>query len=390
VLLLALIGLPVLTRACASTCSYRSFFPVETCHPRTRHILSQLLVNEEAQFFVFGSDGYNYAPMISLHTHSDHWLRARRLMTVMRLAPILLLGLLLAACASAAPTPDPDGPVLTGFDALPKNLATAVLTATPNAPQLTGTATAENRTPTAGSPRPVTWTPSPTSRVGVFMGASTFSAGSLLPTGTRPIPQVTLPPLPGTRAVPPPPGVAAQPGTLLPGVPPAALNCAAPARAPFAAAAQSSSVAGRLGCPKGEPFAVQMAAQSFQNGFMFWRSSKEIYVIATGALKAGAATDTYWRVPDNWNDAIPASDSNLTPPPGLFQPIRGFGYVWRTNQTFRDRLGWALSEEQAFEARWQDFERGVMLTTHSGQVIALLPTDTTGATGIHFGLLPAS
>ena len=47
------------------------------------------------------------------------------------------LGLLIAAmitlagCASATPTPDPDGPILTGFNKLNKSLATDISLANP-------------------------------------------------------------------------------------------------------------------------------------------------------------------------------------------------------------------------------------------------------------------
>jgi hypothetical protein len=41
------------------------------------------------------------------------------------------------------------------------------------------------------------------------------------------------------------------------------------------------------------------------------------------------------------------------PPPGLYQPIRGFGKLWRTHPEVRDRLGWATAPEQGFYTQWQ-------------------------------------
>ena len=36
------------------------------------------------------------------------------------------------------------------------------------------------------------------------------------------------------------------------------------------------------------------------------------------------------------------------PPAGLYQPVRGFGLVWREETGVRDRLGWALGEEAGY------------------------------------------
>src|SRR5258708_1944671 len=103
---------------------------------------------------------------------------------------------LLAGCTAAPPAPDPNGPVLVGFDTLPKSLVTVGYTATPNAPQVQ--ATRDSHRPTNTLPPP-TFTATPTPFVGIFMGASTYSAGSLLPTGTRPVAVVTVAPQPGTK-----------------------------------------------------------------------------------------------------------------------------------------------------------------------------------------------
>ena len=132
-----------------------------------------------------------------------------------------------------------------------------------------------------------------------------------------------------------------------------------------------------------------MVAQPFQTGFMFWRDTHEIYVVSTAGIQKGAQTDTFWRVPDNWNESLPANDPALAAPAGLLQPVRGFGYVWRGNPAFRNSLGWALAAEQPYDSTWQDFEHGWMMTTNSGTVLAMIPLDGPPATtGIHFGALP--
>src|SRR3954467_6288694 len=98
---------------------------------------------------------------------------------------VMLCGAIVTGCSSATPTADPDGPVLTGFDSLPKSLATIVLSPTPNAPQ--AQATLDSLHPT-NTQRPPTFTPTPTVFGGIFMGQPTFSQNSLLPAGTRPAP----------------------------------------------------------------------------------------------------------------------------------------------------------------------------------------------------------
>lgn len=44
---------------------------------------------------------------------------------------------------------------------------------------------------------------------------------------------------------------------------------------------------------------------------------------------------------DTFVEGEPESDPTIVPPAGLYQPIRGFGKLWWTNASVRDRLGWA-------------------------------------------------
>lgn len=46
------------------------------------------------------------------------------------------------------------------------------------------------------------------------------------------------------------------------------------------------------------------------------------------------------------------SDPTIVPPPGLYQPVRGFGVAWRDEQIpagygelVQERLGWAINPE---------------------------------------------
>jgi hypothetical protein len=305
---------------------------------------------------------------------------------------LLLILAMLAGCTNAAPTTNPDGPILTGFDALPKSLATVFLSPTPNMPQAQATLDSNRPTPTLPPP---TFTATPTPYVGIFMGNPTFSALGIFPTGTRAVLVITVPPQTATRAAilaataaaanPVNPGstaVAVNPGVS--GVP---LTCSVQPAGPFINASKNVAVQQKLGCPTGEPFNVTLVAQPFQTGFMIWRDTKQIYAISTAGLQKGAATDTFWRVPDNWNESLPADDPSQVPPGGLLQPIRGFGYAWRSNTTIRNSLGWALATEVPYQSTWQDFQNGWMMTDNNGSVLALSPLDGAGTTGIHFGAM---
>jgi len=80
---------------------------------------------------------------------------------------------------------------------------------------------------------------------------------------------------------------------------------------------------------------------------------------------------------DTWSPDEPESDPSIVPPEGLYQPIRGFGKVWRTQPGVREQLGWALAPEQGFDGAYQHGwapRYGWMtayLRTADGQVIRL-------------------
>ena len=303
---------------------------------------------------------------------------------IKRLAFFLSL-IFLAACSSPPPTQDPNGPILGGIDNLPKDLATVYLSPTPNIAEIQATQASQV---TALPIAPPTNTATPTPYLGLFIGAT----GSPIPdtglrTATRGPLVVTLTLGPGTKAAVFVPPVSGNPGNPPPVSGGGTSNCAVQPAPEFANASKNAAVQARLGCPTAAPFSTSLVIESFQTGFMIWRDTKEIYVISTAALQKGAATDTFWRFPDNWNDSIPPSDPNLVPPTGLIQPIRGFGYVWRSNANVRNGLGWATANEQPYQATWQVFEHGWMMTG-TGVVFALVPIDgPPPTTGIHFGPL---
>jgi hypothetical protein len=97
-------------------------------------------------------------------------------------------------------------------------------------------------------------------------------------------------------------------------------------------------------CPTA-PLISLAAEQHFEGGTMIWVEAEDtIYV-----LYAGEGMVSPWnRFEDTWDESQRDRDPEIAPPPGLMQPIRGFGLVWREQPTVRDSLGWAIDNEKGF------------------------------------------
>ncbi len=97
-------------------------------------------------------------------------------------------------------------------------------------------------------------------------------------------------------------------------------------------------------CPT-EPLVSWAAEQPFEGGTMIWvEQENAIYV-----LYRGERVSSRWQwYHDRWDMSQPAEDPDLEPPPGLQQPRRGFGLVWRSYPEVREGLGWATGDEVGF------------------------------------------
>ena len=71
----------------------------------------------------------------------------------------------------------------------------------------------------------------------------------------------------------------------------------------------------------------------------------------------------WFETPPSWHwDGSYPSGMGLYPPSDLYEPIRGFGYIWRNYLGAEEGpLGWATDEEKGFCLKVQPFELGVML-----------------------------
>jgi hypothetical protein len=98
---------------------------------------------------------------------------------------------------------------------------------------------------------------------------------------------------------------------------------------------------------------------------MFWRAD----TVAIYALHQDGAWLGY---ADTWQEGEPDHDPGLAPPEGLYQPVRGFGKVWRESLGGATaRIGWATAEERGGPALVQPFGNGTLLKAPDEGVYAL-------------------
>lgn len=125
-------------------------------------------------------------------------------------------------------------------------------------------------------------------------------------------------------------------------------------------------------CPGAPSQLSVQAEQTFERGRMVWVAGQDrIYVVFEDGL-----IPTWAQYPDNFVEGDLELDETLVAPPGLQQPVRGFGLVWRSNPRVQDRLGWATTPEISFEGMFQatSVELSVAtlyLRTRDGGILAL-------------------
>jgi hypothetical protein len=130
-------------------------------------------------------------------------------------------------------------------------------------------------------------------------------------------------------------------------------------------------------CPADFPIVSTAAEQPFEGGTMVWLGTDDLIVILFN--------DRSWRsVEDTWEEGQLEGDPSIEPPADRYQPIRGFGKVWRENPDVRQQLGWALGPELGFETTLQDQEGAdgipdiIFLKLFNGQIAALTKRDING------------
>jgi hypothetical protein len=102
-------------------------------------------------------------------------------------------------------------------------------------------------------------------------------------------------------------------------------------------------------CPAGPAVVSDGAEAHFERGTMVWVGAEDrIYVLFDDGQHPRWSAYS-----DEWDEGEPTMDPEIEPPPGLQQPVRGFGLVWREETSVRERLGWAVDEERGYETAVQ-------------------------------------
>ncbi len=95
---------------------------------------------------------------------------------------------------------------------------------------------------------------------------------------------------------------------------------------------------------------IYMAEQRFENGWLFWlQPNSQIW-----ALTAADDGQRIWSVyDDTFVEGDAETDPQIVPPADRFQPVRGFGKLWRENPEVRLALGWALDIERGHTTHYE-------------------------------------
>jgi len=103
---------------------------------------------------------------------------------------------------------------------------------------------------------------------------------------------------------------------------------------------------------------IYVAEQVFQRGRMFWlQPTGQIWVIIETEPGVGI-----WQVyEDEFVEGGLEFDPNIVPPEGLYQPVRGFGLIWRGNPEVRDGMGWGTETELGFVTNYEYQPSGEMV-----------------------------
>lgn len=253
----------------------------------------------------------------------------------MRVWGLLLMLVLLAACETESPTES----VLPNNSA--KQLATVYISPTPNQAEAQATQTAAVGLITP-SPTPETLA-TPTVYIGVFLepgpdidalplvNATLAAAGSMAVATERPSRcQIPIDPAFGQNWL------------------------------------TNLDLERQLGCAVEVMNPFDGSVQLFERGIMFFQPNGPIWAVAT----SGAIGGPYWSVAQQL-PAVAEVDQ-VTPPPGMYAPLLGFGSVWYGVDGVRDALGYARMDEQETRISYQRFEGGTLIADVGNGVVYVL------------------
>lgn len=123
-------------------------------------------------------------------------------------------------------------------------------------------------------------------------------------------------------------------------------------------------------CPDRLAQETRIIDQTFERGRMVYvESSNLIYVLFNdGQQPAWVAFQ------NRYDPAIhPESEERFVPPPGLVQPIARLGFLWRGNDTVRNRLGLGIIPEFGFDGFVQTANDNLYISSTNATIIQLVP-----------------
>lgn len=127
-------------------------------------------------------------------------------------------------------------------------------------------------------------------------------------------------------------------------------------------------------CPDTEAQPTRLIEQQFERGRMVYIGARNtVYVLANDGR-----TPAWIPFENRYDPNIhPESDERFPNPPGLFQPIAVLGFVWRGNDTVRNRLGLGIQQEVIFEGFLQTVTSGgrasLYISSADRNVLQILP-----------------
>jgi hypothetical protein len=112
-------------------------------------------------------------------------------------------------------------------------------------------------------------------------------------------------------------------------------------------------------CPADLAHQSRAAGQYFERGLMVWlEDPNSFYVFYRGEDESGFQVYDWISDIQLKPGASPDNRVGEEPPPGLYEPVSGFGMVWRreiegVRADVRERLGWATELESGYDAAYQ-------------------------------------
>lgn len=132
---------------------------------------------------------------------------------------------------------------------------------------------------------------------------------------------------------------------------------------------ENPDVQRQLGSVTSAPRQVPLSEQAYQGGAMLYRGDNNQILVLVRSTARWQAFPNTWRPGE-----VLAPLGNR--PPGTFEPLRGFGKLWRDQPAVKNQLGWPVYEERSALGTVQSFQKGALIRSTFGVAYALFD-DTT-------------